>query len=406
MYQMQDEQLAGLPPEEKLRKVRNEFNEYIDRNISEISATLPVFFAHIVTMLKDTFPALKDEVHDEFIDAITYRILSASRQGKSIPFVEKVCANAVRVKKGPRAKQGTDIIAGIELLKSEDYAHAIKLLKDYSHLDATIGAAVAYCYYMLSMKEMASLREKVARIDEERRPSEYELLAREEMLRLANSRPPLDALRELRIREEEEPLLRRAFWLMISCSLEWFPNEKGFLVIGLEKAKRDGNREMKNELLKIATERFFDDMYFLKEMYRFKLETRDGDGAKAVVRQMIQQFPDGLEPLYFGLMISLLSPKKSTYDGFRKLLLMKGVSEHIPALMDVAFEAMANEPRQALSSLREMRGKFPQFDYYLVSLEFLLKEASGDDQKRGRRARKVLIDSIDRFCMRELGIER
>jgi hypothetical protein len=404
---MPEEKLAGLTHDEKLKKVRNEFHAYIDKNINEISATLPVFFAHIITMLNDSFPGLKDEAHDEFIDSITYRILSASHQGKNIQFVEKVCANALRAKKGQRAKQGTDIIAGMELLKSEDYAHAAKILKDYSHLDATIGAAVAYCYYMLSMKEVATLREKASRTDDkERRPNEYELLAREEMLRLANSRPPINAVRELRIREEEEPLIRRAFWLMISCALEWFPNEKGFLFVGLEKAKRDKNPEMKNELLKIATERFFDDIFFLKEMYRFKIETRDGDGAKAVVMQMIQQFPDGVEPLYFGLMISLLSPKKSRYDDFRKLLLMREVPEHIPGIMDVAYQVMNNDPRQALAILRELKGKFPQFDYYFVSLEYLLPDTAAEDQKRNRRAKKVLIDSIDRFCMKELGIEQ
>jgi hypothetical protein len=404
---MPEEKVAGLTLDEKLKKVRNEFHDYIDKNINDISATLPVFFAHIITMLNDSFPGLKDEAHDEFIDSITYKILAASHQGKDIQFVEKVCANALRAKKGQRAKQGTDIIAGIELLKSEDYTHAAKYLKEYSHLDATIGAAVAYCYYMLSLKEVASLREKASRTDDkERRPNEYELLAREEMLRLANSRPPVNAVRELRIRDEEEPLLRRAFWLMISCALEWFPNEKGFLFVGLEKAKRDRNREMKSELLKIATERFFDDMFFLKEMYHFKLETGDGDGATGVVRQMIQQFPDGLEPLYFGLMISLLSMKKTTYDGFRKLLLMKGIPEHIPSIMDVAYQVMNNDPRQALAILRELKGKSPRFDYYFVSLEYLLADTSAQDQKRNTRARKMLIDSIDRFCLNELGIER
>jgi hypothetical protein len=404
---MPEEKVAGLTLDEKLKKVRNEFHDYIDKNINDISATLPVFFAHIITMLNDSFPGLKDEAHDEFIDSITYKILAASHQGKNLQFVEKVCANALRAKKGQRAKQGTDIIAGIELLKSEDYTHAAKYLKEYSHLDATIGAAVAYCYYMLSLKEVASLREKASRTDDkERRPNEYELLAREEMLRLANSRPPINAVRELRIRDEEEPLLRRAFWLMISCALEWFPNEKGFLFVGLEKAKRDRNREMKSELLKIATERFFDDMFFLKEMYHFKLETGDGDGATGVVRQMIQQFPDGLEPLYFGLMISLLSMKKTTYDGFRKLLLMKGIPEHIPSIMDVAYQVMNNDPRQALAILRELKGKSPRFDYYFVSLEYLLADTSAQDQKRNTRARKMLIDSIDRFCLNELGIER
>jgi hypothetical protein len=358
-------------------------------------------------MLHDSFPGLKDEVHDEFIDSITDRILMASRQGRNLPFVQKVCANAVRAKKGPRAKQGTDIIAGIELLKSENFAQAAKLLKEYSHLDATLGTAVAYSYYMLSMRELATLREKVAKIDEkERRPNEYELLAREEMLRLSNSRPPIGALRELRVRDEEEPLLRRAFWLMISCSLEWFPNEKGFLLVGLEKAKRDRNWEMKNELLKIATERFFDDFFFLKEMYHFRLEARDGTGAAAVVRQMMQQFPDGVEPLYFGLQISMLSLKKTTYDGFRKLLLMKGIPEHIPALVDVAFRVMNNEPREALLGLKELSGKYPQFDFYFLTLEHILKDTASEDQKQSKRARKVLVDSVDRFCMQELGIER
>jgi len=404
---MQEEQLAGLPPDERLKKVRAEFLEYIDKNIGEISQTLPVFYAHIVTMLNDSFPGLKEETYDEFIDALTYRIFSAARQGKNLPFVEKVCANALRAKKGPRAKQATDIIAGIELLKSEEYGQAARYLKSYSHLDATLGASVAYSYYMLSMKELATLKEKAFRIDEkEQRPNQYELLAREEMLRLANSRPPVNALKELRNPGEEEPLFRRAFWFMISCALEWFPNEKGFLFVGLEKAKRDKNREMKSELLKIATERFFDDMYFLKEMYHFKLETGDGDGATGVVRQMIQQFPDGVEPLYFGLMISLLSMKKTTYDGFRKLLLMKGIPEHIPTLMDVAYRVMENDPKQALALLRELKGKFPQFDFYFVSLEYLLSDTSSQDQKRNKRSRKVLIDSIDRFCLNELGIER
>jgi hypothetical protein len=125
-----------------------------------------------------------------------------------------------------------------------------------------------------------------------------------------------------------------------------------------------------------------------------------------VVRQMIQQFPDGVEPLYFGLMISLLSMKKTTYDGFRKLLLMKGIPEHIPTLMDVAYRVMENDPKQALAVLRELKGRFPQFDFYFVSLEYLLSDTSSQDPKRNKRSRKVLIDSIDRFCLNELGIER
>ena len=99
---MQEEKLAGQGPEERLKKVRNEFYEYIDKNVGEISATLPVFFAHIITTLSDSFPGISAETHDEFIDSITYRILAASRQGKNLHFVEKVCENALR----PRRARG------------------------------------------------------------------------------------------------------------------------------------------------------------------------------------------------------------------------------------------------------------------------------------------------------------
>jgi hypothetical protein len=85
---------------------------------------------------------------------------------------------------------------------------------------------------------------------------------------------------------------------------------------------------------------------------------------------------------------------------------MKGIPEHIPAIMDVAYQVMNNDPRQALAILRELKGKFPRFDFYFVSLEYLLADTSLQDQKRNKRARKVLIDSIDRFCLNELGIER
>jgi dienelactone hydrolase len=64
--------------------------DYIDKNIGEISSTLPVFFAHILTTLSDSFPCLPAEAHDEFIDAVTYRIFFAS------PFFLMVFANSSR----------------------------------------------------------------------------------------------------------------------------------------------------------------------------------------------------------------------------------------------------------------------------------------------------------------------
>ncbi|HUK39243.1 MAG TPA: hypothetical protein VLV30_09030, partial [Methanomicrobiales archaeon] len=97
---------------------------------------------------------------------------------------------------------------------------------------------------------------------------------------------------------------------------------------------------------------------------------------------------------------------KTQYDGFRKLLLMKGIPEHIPSIMDVAYEVMNNNARQAMATLRELKGKYPSYEYYFISLEYVLGETSVEDPKRSRRAKKILLDSIDRFCTQELGIER
>ena len=88
---------------------------------------------------------------------------------------------------------------------------------------------------------------------------------------------------------------------MFRLAIEWFPAEVEFLKIGLEKAKKDGNKDMRGELLKIASERYFSDMFFLRDLYHFKIESRDASGATAVVRQMMQQHPDELEPIYYGM---------------------------------------------------------------------------------------------------------
>ena len=52
---------------------------------------------------------------------------------------------------------------------------------------------------------------------------------------------------------------------MLKQAIAWFPEEREFLKIGIEKASADGKRDIREELLGIAIERFFDDMYFLRE---------------------------------------------------------------------------------------------------------------------------------------------
>jgi len=398
---MAGEAAVMAPTDERMQKVKREFAEYIDKNIQEISTHLPVFYGHVISTLDNSFPDLDDETYDEFIDTVTYKILDTTDQGRKLPFIEKVIANALRSKKGREGKVGLDIMAGMRLLKSEEYGHAIPFLKDYTDRDAMIAASVAYSYYMLSLREMADGRREKGVPG---RPGEHELLAREEMFRLSRRQPPIHAVRALRMKEEEEPWLKRAFWLMLSSALEWFPSERGLILVGLEKAKREGNRDMKVELLKIATERFFDDMSFLREMYHFRVEQRDGTGAAGVVRQMMQQFPNALEPIYYGLKLSLLSARRPTYDGFRNLAMAKGMSPEIVRLMDLCFSVVSSQQQEALTRLFELRETSPATRFLHPVLEYLIHDIFGDDDQRSRRAKKALLDCVDGFTLQALSI--
>ncbi|MDD1639811.1 MAG: hypothetical protein LUO99_05915 [Methanomicrobiales archaeon] len=397
---MAEDPAAAVHADEGMVTVKREFLEYIEKNILEISSYLPVFYGHVVATLDNSFPDLDTETYDEFIDLVTYKILDTSEHGRELPFVEKVIGNALRFKKGKDGKMGLDIMAGMRLLKSEEYAHAIPFLQDYTDRDAMIAAAVAYSYYMLSLREMADGREKgIAG-----RPGEHELLAREEMLRLAQRKPPIHGVRALQVREEEEPWLKQAFWLMLTSALEWLPGERGLIEVGLEKATQEGNRDMKVELLRTANERFSDDMPFLREMYHFRLEQRDGTGAASVVRQMMQQFPDSLEPVYYGLKLSLLSGRQPTYDGFRNMALQKGMDSEFLRLQDLCFTAVSSRKQEALAHLQEIRRSPARTRFFYPVLDYLVQDIFGEDPQRSRRARRALLDSVDRFTRQGLAI--
>jgi hypothetical protein len=250
---------------------------------------------------------------------------------------------------------------------------------------------------MLSLKEIADQSRTIGG-----RPSERELLAREQMILLAQNNPPVNFLPQFN--SKDEPEITRAFWLMISCALDWFPSEQRFFYIGLEKAKKDSNKDMRLELLKIANERFYNDMYFLREAYSIRLEQLDAIGAAGVVKQMMQHYPNDLEPVYYGIKLSLLTCTKSTFDTFRKLAIAKGMPVHIIQLLDLA-QALMNKDRQmAAGTLREIRKKAPSLQYYFLALEYIAQDFFADDDRKVKRAKKALIDSLDLYCLQSLKI--
>jgi len=394
MY-MQEEKPRELSLQEKLDQLKQELIDTIIKNSATIDTDLPVFYGHLIASLETISKDMSDSVFDDFIDTITYRLLDESKKVKDPDFIEKVCTNALRAKRKSTARSGIDIEVGTKLVILGDYGHAIPYLKPYVKQDAILGALLAYCYYMLSLREIADPGNLKTS-----RPGEMELLAREQMFSLAQKRPPFSLIP--RIEPKEDQILTRAFWLMISCSLEWFPSEPGFFTLGIEKAKRDGNKEMRKELLKIAGERFFNEMSFLRESYYLNLEDRDPIGAAGIVKQMIQQYPEDLEPVYYGIKLSLLTSTKSTYETFRKLAVVRGMPPQNVMLLDLAFAVVSRDRQMVEALFRDIRKKYLPLHFLLIPLEFIVQEVFGEDAKRAKHARKVALESIEQFILQTI----
>lgn len=377
---------------EKLDVMKNDLSVYIEKNILKIDANLPVFFGHVISSLENSFPDLDDAAFDDFIDDISFRVLETSAKGADIDFIERLNDNANRWKRKKGGQASLNILAGLKLMSVGKYRDAISYLSNYWKYDARIGFYIAYCYYQLSKQETT-----ITLSNGKRPPSEMELYAREQLLDLARIKPPIFRLRQLDIRES--PLMTEAFWVMIARSLEWLPNERWFARVGLEKAKKDRNEDMRRKLLKFATERFFNDMFFLREHFSLKLEDKDGVGAAGVVKQMRQQYPDMLEPVYYGIKLSLLSASTSSYTAYRDLALEKDMPLHLVHLLDFGFFVMKSEKHESMVQLKEMKGRFKSLTYYLIPLEYLAREILLSDDEPARRAKKVFFDSIDAYAL-------
>jgi len=393
---MREEKLSDAIIYDKLHLLKKDFYGYIERHTVKVEANLPVFYGYVISALENSFPGLSDEIHDEFVDSITFKVLDTSGNIPDNNFVQRVMVNAIRFKRKKNAEEGTNIVVGLKLLKTGDYIHALDFLKKYALIDTKIGVAVAYCYYTLSLREFRSDDESVKKY----RPGEMELLSRELMLDLTRTRPPLNKIRQLDL---EDPLfLEKIFWQMIFIGLEWFPSEKWFVEVGLKNAALTSDPVMRKRLLDIGSEHFYTDINFLREMFYYKLETRDAAGAAGVVNQLIKQYPDELEPIYLGLKLSLLTTKKITYHSFRKLAHTKGMPVQIIELFDFAFELLNHEQKDALDRLSDFETEFPHLQFYAVTLRYIATDFLSADDSRVKKAKKTLLDSVELFCLEEL----
>ena len=223
------------------------------------------------------------------------------------------------------------------------------------------------------------------------------------MIELVRINPPVNRLREMGI--GDDPGINKIFWFMLKQAIEWFPEDREYLRIGIEKASKDGRRDVREELLGIAIERFFDDMYFLRELYKLKLESRDAMGVAGIIKQMTQQYPDELEPIYYGLKLAIITAREEVYYRFRKLAISKNIPQRALVLLDFGFEMMSGKHFEAHACLDEIKVTFGPHHHYIILLEFVAHDFLSEDEKKVKQAKKALIDSIDRYCHKLLKIK-
>lgn len=380
----------------KLERLKKEFIDYITANSDRIDANIPVFFGQVIATLDKTIPGLGEELYDPFIDAMAFAVLDSSKHSDDIPFIEKLFEYAIRNKRGNRGRAIFDILLGMKMINTGKYAEGAEQLKKYRSVDVIICPAIAYCYFVLSTQQVTVERGSP-------RPNDMSLAAREQMIELVRLNPPVNRLRDLEI--TEDPRINKIFWFMIKQAIDWFPSEREFLRIGIEKAARDGKRDIKEELLNIAIERFYNDMFFLRELYKLKLENRDAGGVAGVVKQMTQQYPDELEPIYYGIKLSIITSRMDTYFRFRKLAIKQNIPAQALILLDYAFEVMSGKKAEAAACMDEIKKRLGQQHYFVTLLNYVAHDFQSDDLKDVRRAKKATFDAIDQYCTKLLKIE-
>ena len=383
----------------KLDQIKHDFFDYIDKNIDKIDANIPVFYGHVIATLEKNLPEINDELHDQFIDNITVRVLNTSKRSDDLVFIEKLFDYAERNKRTKKGRALYDIMLGMKMVELGKYPEAMEMLKKYRSADVLILPALAYCYLAPALKQ----GENISSEELIRGPTPAALAAREQMIEMVRLKPPVNRLKEMGI--DDDPGISKIFWFMLKQAIEWFPSEREFLRIGIEKATKDGRKDIREELLSRAIERFFDDMYFLRESYKLKLESRDAGGVAGIVRQMTQQYPEELEPVYYGLKLAIITNREDVYNKFRKLALSKNIPKNALLLLDFAFELVNGKQHEALACLDEIRMKFGNQHYYVTLLEYVAHDFLSEDEKKVKQAKKAIIDSIDQYCMKLLKIK-
>ena len=383
---------SKVPGNRRLEQLQATMNSYIEKNIARVEANLPVFFGHVTATLDKTFPNLDDRAYDDFIDAITGTVINATREAPTAEYFEKILRHAMRGKRRKRERTTLDVIVALRLLDAGNYHLATDYLMRHRNYDGRINAAIAYCYHIQS---------RAVNGEQGAQSSDMEIRAREEMLYLARSRPPLT---RLGVFDRNGTRLHQIIWSMFDLALTWFPSESGLYRIGILQTKHENDLEHRQRLLGHAIKQFPDNKFFLAEAFDTCIELRKGSEAAAIVKQMLQQYPNDHDTLYFGLKLAILGAQPEPYANFRKLAIIKGFPKCPLLLLDTVLEIMCNHKAASYLCFEEAKKIASARDYYITALDYILRDYIDGGEGREIRAKSAFITSVDRYCMRVLKI--
>jgi len=387
---------GGFIPEivvsDRLDKAKAEIFSFIETNAEAIDENFPSFFGKIATILERANVPIPDQVHDEFIDAVVYQVFNVSKRAGDPRFVSRVCDIACGLKRKKERKAGAHLAAAVKLMKIGMPIAAAAYLRPYWKHDAAVGCWYAYCHYILYKEGSAEPGYSAA----ER--WNYLKSARQYMDELGQLRPGLQRL--VRGELEQDSWLAEPFWVMIFLATEWLPDNRWFLQIGLARAKQDRNDVALVKMLQIALVRFPDDISFYREAYHLKFEQGDLGDALSFIRDMLEKFPDDLEPVYYGLRTALYLPRDAEYNGFRRLAEERKMPGHVLHLIDYVYAVLRGRQGQAALCLDEFQRKYPSLNYYSDLLRFVTIDAPACPDGLNR----AVFTSVDHFCKRMLRI--
>ena len=385
----------GFVPEvvvsNRLEKAKAEIFSYIESNAEAIDGNFPVFFGNVVMILDRAGVPIADASYDEFIDAIVFRVFEVSKRAGDLKFLNRACEIACGMKRKKERKAGVHLAAAAKLMKIGMPLAATVFLQPYRKHDAAVGCWYAYCYYVLYKEGSTEPGYSAA----ER--WNYLKAARQYMEELGQLRPGMQRL--VRGELEQDRWLAEPFWVMIFLATEWIPDNRWFLEIGIARSKQEKNDVALVKMLQIGLIRFPDEMFFYREAYHLKFEQGDLADAMGLIRDLIQRFPDDLEPVYYGLRTALYLPGEE-FNTFRKVAERLKMPGHVLCLIDYAYAFLRGRRGQATLCLDEFHRKYPSLNYYSDMLRFVTADLPPTEM--GVNA--AVFTSIDHFCKRMLKI--